>query len=81
MPQLKGAADADLFRYDIIESPNNTGKSENDKYLFVGYVKDPKTDTWKRQELSNGYEGEGKMIQILNNWNKNNIKEAIKTWK
>ena len=81
MPQLKGAADADLFRYDLIESPNNTGRSETDKYLFVGYVKDPKTDVWKRQELSNGYEGEGKMIQILSNWNKNNIKEAQKTWK
>lgn len=81
LPQLKGVKDADLFRYDIIESPNNTGRTGSDSYLFVGYVKDPKTDTWKRKELSDGYQGEGKMLQILNNWNKNNIYEAQKTWK
>ena len=81
LPQLKGVTEADLFRYDIRESPNNSGRAGSDKYLFIGFVKDPKTDTWKRQELSNGYEGEGKMLQILNNWNKNNIYEAQKTWK
>lgn len=81
LPQLQNAPDAGLFRYDFIDSPNNTGKSATDKYLMVGYVHDPKTDTWKRKELSNGYEGEGKMLQILSNFNKNNITEAQKTWK
>jgi len=81
LPQLEQAKDAPLFRYDIIGSPNNTGKSDTDQFLFVGYVKDPKTDGWKRKELSDGYQGEGKMLQIMKNWNKDNITEAQKTWK
>jgi len=81
LPQLEKAKDAPLFRYDIIGSPNNTGRSETDQFLFVGYVKDPKTDGWKRKELSDGYQGEGKMLQIMSLWNKDNITEAQKTWK
>lgn len=81
LPQLEKAKNAPLFRYDIVGSPNNTGRSETDQFLFVGYVKDPKTDVWKRKELSNGYEGEGKMLQIMSLWNTNNITEAQKTWK
>lgn len=81
LPQLEKAKDAPLFRYDIVGSPNNTGRAETDQFLFVGYVKDPKTDVWKRKELSNGYEGEGKMLQIMSLWNKDNITEAQKTWK
>ena len=81
LPQLAKAKDAPLFRYDIVGSPNNTGRSETDQFLFVGYVKDPKTDTWKRKELSDGYQGEGKMLQIMSLWNKDNITEAQKTWK
>lgn len=81
LPQLSDAPDASLFRFDFIKSPNNTGRSATDKYLMVGYVHDPKTDTWKRKELSDGYEGEGKMLRILSSFNKNNITEAQKTWK
>lgn len=81
LPQLEKAKDAPLFRYDIIGSPNNTGRSETDQFLFVGYVKDPKTDGWKRKELSDGYQGEGKMLKIMSLWSKDNIQEAIKTWK
>jgi hypothetical protein len=81
LPQLEKAKDAPLFRYDIVGSPNNTGRAETDQFLFVGYVKDPKTDVWKRKELSDGYEGEGKMLQIMTLWNKDNITEAQKTWK
>ena len=81
LPQLAKAKDAPLFRYDIVGSPNNTGRAETDQFLFVGYIKDPKTDVWKRKELSNGYEGEGKMLQIMSLWNKDNITEAQKTWK
>jgi hypothetical protein len=81
LPQLEKAKDAPLFRYDIVGSPNNTGRAETDQFLFVGYIKDPKTDVWKRKELSDGYEGEGKMLQIMTRWNKDNITEAQKTWK
>lgn len=81
LPQLAKAKDAPLFRYDIVGSPNNTGRAETDQFLFVGYVKDTKTDVWKRKELSDGYEGEGKMLQIMTLWNKDNITEAQKTWK
>ena len=79
--QLEKAKEAPLFRYDIIGSPSNTGRSETDQFLFVGYVKDPKTDGWKSKELSDGFQGEGKMLQIMSLWNKDNITEAQKTWK
>lgn len=81
LPQISQAPNAGLFRFDIEADPDNTGKAATDKYLFVGYVKDPKTDVWKRQELSNGYEGEGKMLRIMQSLNTNSIAEAIKNWK
>jgi hypothetical protein len=81
LPQLAGSTNAGLFRFDIEGSPDNTGKAETDKYLFVGYVKDPKTDIWKRQEMSNGYEIEEKMLTIMKKLNTGSIAEAIKNWK
>lgn len=80
LPQLAGTTEAPLFRYDIEGEIGNTGK-ETDKYSLIGYVKDPKTDVWKRNELHPGYVGEGKIIDILSKFSKNNILEAIKTWK
>jgi hypothetical protein len=80
LPQLKGVKEAPLFRYDIEGEIGNTGR-ETDKYSLIGYVKDPKTDTWKRKELHPGYVGEGKIVDILNRFSGNNILEAIKTWK
>jgi len=81
LPQMQNAPNAALFRFDINGSPDNTGKAETDKFVFVGYVKDPKNDTWKRKELSNGYEGEGKMLNIMRNLNPSNIQQAITNWK
>ena len=81
LPQMQNAANAPLFRFDINGSPDNTGRAETDKYVFVGYVKDPKTNTWKRKEISNGYEGEGKMLNIMNSLNPYSIQEAITNWK
>lgn len=80
LPQLAGTTEAPLFRYDIEGEVGNTGK-ETDKYSLIGYVKDPNTDVWKRNELHPGYVGEGKIIDILSKFSKNNILEAIKTWK
>ncbi len=80
LPQLKGVKEAPLFRYDVEGEIGNTGR-ETDKYSLIGYVKDPKTDVWKRKELHPGYVGEGKIIDILSRFSSNNILEAQKTWK